>query len=301
MKQTNYALITPARNEEAFIGKTIEAILAQTILPQRWVIVSDGSFDRTDEIVAAYTQKHRFIQLLRVDGPGEKKDFGSKVRAFRAGYDQLEASSYAFIGNLDADITFGPNYHEQIFEKFQADPNLGVAGGIVLEPCENRFVPQNTSLNSVCGSVQLFRRECYESFGGYIPIRTGGVDAAAEIQARMHGWTVQTFPEIQVYAQRKVSTGGATVYHTRFRQGISNCVLGYHPLFQIASSLSRLADRPFLIGSTCTLLGYAWASLTGRERAMSEEAVKYLRSEQLSRIASYFHTDKRSTTNGRKP
>jgi hypothetical protein len=294
MKELEYALVTPARNEESFIERTIESVLSQTIVPQRWVIVSDGSIDRTDEIVARYSQKHSFIRLLRASGPGDKKqkDFGSKVMAFRAGYSLLSGAEYEFVGNLDADITFSPQYHEQILGKFQANPKLGVAGGIVLEPYGDGFVPQNTSMNSVCGSVQLFRRTCYESFGGYVPLRRGGIDAAAEIMARMRGWTVQTFPEIQVYSQRPVSTGGATVYHTRFRQGISNWLLGYHPLFQIASSLSRLADRPFVVGSTCTLLGYVWAYSSGCKPAMPDEAVRFLRSEQMERIAHHFRREK---------
>jgi biofilm PGA synthesis N-glycosyltransferase PgaC len=298
VKQIEYALVTPARNEESFIAKTIESVLSQTILPRRWVIVSDGSTDRTDEIVATYSQRHSFIQLLRAGVPAgnKKKDFGSKVMAFRAGYDLLRGVAYDFVGNLDADITFAPQYHEQILEKFHASPALGVAGGIVLEPYRNRFVPQNTSLNSVCGSVQLFRRACYESFGGYVPLRRGGVDAAAEIMARMHGWTVQTFPEIQVHSQRPVSTGGATIYHTRFRQGMSNRLLGYHPLFQIVSSLSRLADRPFVVGSACTLLGFAWGYCLVRTPALPDEVVKFLHSEQMARIASHLRHDDRSNS-----
>src|ERR1700679_556645 len=101
-----YALVTPARNEESFIAKTIESVLAQTILPQRWVIVSDGCTDRTHEIVAASSEQRSLVALPRAGGPAgtKKTDFGSEVRAFRAGYERLSGVPYDFVGNLDADI-----------------------------------------------------------------------------------------------------------------------------------------------------------------------------------------------------
>jgi glycosyltransferase involved in cell wall biosynthesis len=284
----DYALVTPARNEEVYIQRTIEAVVSQTVLPQKWVIVSDGSIDRTDEIVRTYAKKYALIQLLRAGEKGQR-NFGSKVRAFQAGYDELAATSYEFVGNLDADVTFDPDYYERILQKFWANPKLGVGGGIISELVGNIFVNQNTSTNySVAGAVQLFRRDCYEAFGGYVPISRGGIDAAAETMARMHGWKVQTFPEIQVRHHRRMSTGGATILHTRFRRGISNYILGYHPLFQIASSLSRLAEKPFLIGSTCTLFGYGWSCLRKHKRAMPDEVVRFLRAEQMARITPSF-------------
>jgi glycosyltransferase involved in cell wall biosynthesis len=280
--------VTPARNEEVYIQRTIEAVVCQTVLPQKWVIVSDGSVDRTDEIVRTYAKKYAFIQLLRAEENGQR-DFRSKVRAFQTGYDELEGTSYEFVGNLDADVTFDPDYYDQVLQKFRANPNLGVAGGIISELVGNTFVNENKSANySVAGAVQLFRRDCYEAFGGYVPISRGGIDAAAEIMARMHGWEVQTFPEIQVRHHRRVSTGGATILHTRFRRGISNYILGYHPLFQLASSLSRFAEKPFLIGSTCTLFGYGWSCLRKYKRAMPDEVVRFLRGEQMARITPSF-------------
>lgn len=286
VNEKQYVIVTPARNEEAHLEKTIESVVTQTILPQKWVIVSDGSVDRTDEIAVEYARRHPFIEFLRVGEPNRigKKDFGAKVRAFRAGYERLNATPYHYVGNLDADITFAPGYFAEILRRFEENPRLGVAGGIVWEPTQTGFAPQRTSLNSVCGSVQLFRRVCYENFGGYIPMEMGGVDAAAEIQARMHGWQVQTFPDVPVYATRRVLTGGATVLHTRYRQGVSNYLLGYHPLFQMAASLQRIAQYPFVVGSVATLMGYGVSWVRGRRRSLPSEAIRFLRSEQMSRL-----------------
>jgi biofilm PGA synthesis N-glycosyltransferase PgaC len=58
-KPLTYALITPARNEARFIRQTIDSVAAQTIRPIKWVIVSDGSTDGTDDIVQRAMQEHR--------------------------------------------------------------------------------------------------------------------------------------------------------------------------------------------------------------------------------------------------
>ena len=282
-----YALVTPAKNEDAFIERTIQAVLAQTILPEKWVIVSDGSTDRTDEIVAKYAQSHGFIDFLRAGKQGQK-DFGSKVKAFRAGHELLGDIPYRFIGNLDADVTFSPDYYEQIMNRFEANPKLGVAAGGILELLGAKFVPQRGSLNSAAGSVQLFRRECYESFGGYIPIKGGGIDAAAEIMARMHGWEVQTFPELDVHHHRRMSTGSKNIFVGRFRAGVTNYLLGYHPLFHLVTCVRRAVHYPLIIGSVCSLAGYGWSWAKGLKRAMPDDAVKFLRSEQMARITPSF-------------
>ena len=291
MNRRPYVLVTPAKNEAACIQRTIEAVLSQTVLPKKWLIVSDGSVDQTDEIVSRYAGKHSFIELLRA-GQNGRKDFGSKVKAFHAGYAQLGDQPYDFLGNLDADVTFKGTYYEQMLEKFDSDPQLGVAAGIILELVKKRFLPQNISLNSAAGAVQFFRKECYDSFGGYVPIRSGGIDAAAEIMARMHGWKVRTFPEIPVYHHRRVTTGGKTILNSRFRQGTTNYLLGYHPFFQLMLCLRRVLDQPYVIGSVCALSGYGWSWFRRSPHVLPDEVVKFLRSEQIARIASPFSSQK---------
>lgn len=286
MKYRPYVLVTPAKNEDGYIGGVIESVLSQTVLPEKWAIVSDGSTDRTDEIVESYARKHSVIGLIRNGHDGQKKvrNFGSKALAFRAGYSSLADIPFEFIGNLDADITFDPDYFSSILARMECDPKLGLAGGAIMELIDGQYVNQNVSSNSVAGAVQLFRRECYESFGGYMPIARGGIDAAAEIMARMHGWKVQTFTDIGVRHHRRVSTGGKSMMHTRFREGITNYLLGYHPVFQLASSMSKLGRSPAVIGSISAILGYSWAGLRRKEKILTPEAVRFLRKEQMHRL-----------------
>src|ERR1035441_6547833 len=122
-----YILITPARNEAAFIEETIKAMIAQTVRPEQWVIVSDGSTDGTDEIVKKYAKQHAWIELLRVPERAERH-FAGKAQAFNAGHARIAERDYNVIGNLDADITFDPEYFDFLLRKFASNPRLGVAG-----------------------------------------------------------------------------------------------------------------------------------------------------------------------------
>lgn len=298
MTHASYVLITPARNEEAYIEKTLRSVVAQTVLPAKWVIVSDGSTDRTDEIVRRYAAAYSFIHLVRAQEQGQR-NFGSKVKAFKAGYESVGDIDYEFLGNLDADVSFPPNYYENILGRLHRNPSLGIAGGIIVELVNNRFVPQKNSPNSVAGAVQLFRRACYEEIGGYIPITSGGIDSAAEIMARSRGWKVQTFRELEVLHHRRVSNVGTHILKARYRQGVTHYLLGYHPLFQIIKCAYRSIEKPYVLGSLFVLCGYCRSSLLRLQRPMPADAVQYFRREQMERMRSVFRTLKIKENRGR--
>ena len=278
-----YVLITPAKNEEANICKTIESVIAQTVLPSAWVIVSDGSTDRTDELVKEYEKKHPFIHFLRNESPAAK-DFSSKVNAFNKGFAALKIKNYSFIGNLDGDVSFEPNYFGKIISLMQQQPKLGIAGGLVHEVYNGQVKPMKTSLNSVAGAVQLFRRECFEGIGGYMPIKMGGIDSAAEICARAQGWDVITYPKFKVFHHGRVLTGKGNPVQAMYQMGLSHYMLGYHPLFHVASSFSRLLHRPLFVGGVSFLLGYCVGFCRKQKIVLPVEVVQFLRKEQMSRL-----------------
>ena len=284
MHQPLYVLITAARNEERFIDALIESIRAQTILPQRWVIVSDGSTDKTDERVMDRAAEVDFIQLLRLDRRGER-NFGSKAHAINAGYECLQKITHKFVGILDADVSLEPTYYASMMDKFAQHPNVGVAGGMILDNYHGTYRPQQLSEQwSVGGPIQMFRRECFAAVGGYHPMVSGGVDAVAEVMARMHGWQVRTFPDVQVMHHRQTGTASHGLGRACFRRGIQDYRLGYHPLFMLLRCLYRIFERPPLGGSAVTLSGYCWAALRQTPRQVPPPFVRFLRREQLSRL-----------------
>lgn len=277
-----YVLITPAYNEELFIEKTIQSVISQTTIPKKWVIVSDGSIDRTDEIVKRYEEKYHWIELVQL--PRHKdRHFASKVQAFNAGYLILKDLHYDIIGNLDADITFDEGYFEFLLKKFNEYGDLGVAGTPFVEGLKH-YDYRFTNIEHVSGACQLFRKECFEEIGGYIPIKGGGIDWVAVTTARMKGWRTRTFTEVTCFHHRSIGTGnsGKLVYF--FRHGKKDYYLGGHPIWQIFRSVYQMKHRPYILSGLFLFSGYAWAGLRRPKRPVSEDLVRFYRKEQMDRL-----------------
>ena len=293
MNHDGYVLITPARNEEAYIEQTIRSVIAQTVLPRKWVIVSDGSTDRTDAIVAAYCARHDFMQLVSSRGDAQR-NFGSKVQAFAAGYAVLEDMPYGYLGNLDADVSFDPDYFASVLQAFARDHTLGIAGGIIQELINGRYVTQIVNLNRVAGAVHLFRRACYEAVGGYIPLEYGGIDAAAEIMARAKGFRVRTLPELKVTHHRRVGFSSRSKLAKRFmRWGRMHYSLGYHPAYYVCLCGYKMFQRPYFFHGMLIMLGYLSAWIEQEKRAVPDEFIRHLRHEQLHKLFPVFKRERR--------
>ncbi len=279
-----YVLITPARNEDAYIEKTIQSVIKQTIPPLKWVIVSDGSTDRTDEIVKGYLKKHKFIQLLRREGDN-RRNFGSQVRAINAGYNLMQGLEYDFIGNLDADVSFGDDYYETLLKRFIDNTRLGLAGGFIFEKRNGQFKSRPFNrISSVAHAVQLFRRSCFEDIGGYVPLKYGGPDWHAEVSARRGGWEVKSFPDLPVY-HHKPGLSAEGQYKGGFREGRMDYSLGSLPLFEVFRCLARVR-RPYgPLYSIYRFAGFSWGYLIREERPVAKDFIEYLRKEQKRRIA----------------
>ena len=282
-----YVLMTAAYNEEASIAQTIESVIAQSILPKRWVIVSDASSDRTDEIVNAYAANHDFICFLRRSrAPG--RSFGSKVSALQQGCKLLDDVDSEFIGNLDADVTIGPTYFQDLIARFDQNPRLGVVGGYVYEESNGEFRSRRGNRTySIAHAGQFLRRECYRAIGGYVVLEYGGEDWHAQTSARMLGWEASAFPEIKILHHRHTGTGDNVVRH-RFRQGRMDYSFGSRPLFETLKCLERLPDAPFLIGGFARLAGFFWSCILREKRPVSAEFMAFLRKEQTGKLASLF-------------
>mgnify|MGYP001636539274 CR=1 FL=1 len=279
----SFVIITPAHNEDAFIEKTIASIIIQTIRPIRWIVVSDNSTDQTEEIVEKYLKDYDFIRLVTVKRTGERH-FANKVRAFNKGLSELDINDYQYIGNLDADISLESDYFQKLLAEFNNDPSLGLAGGMVSTAIGNKYISQEVALDSVAGAVQLFRRKCFEQIGGYIPLRYGGIAAAAEIMVRMNGWRTRTFDKLQVLEHRRTGTATVGIFASKVREGLRFQSLGYGFLFMFLRCIYRLKDRPRIIGSIAVLSGYIYGMIKSSPKALPLDVVKYLRAEQKDKL-----------------
>ncbi|MBN2323604.1 MAG: glycosyltransferase family 2 protein [Spirochaetes bacterium] len=278
----SYVLITPAHNEEATIEKTIQSVIKQTVLPLRWIIVSDGSTDRTDDIVQKYSKTYEWIRLIRLPERKER-NFAAKVEAFNAGYNLLREIEYDIIGNLDADITFEKDYFEFLLEKFEQDSLLGVTGTPFVED-GSHYDYNFTNIEHVSGACQLFWRECFESIGGYFPLKEGGIDWIAVTTARMNGWHTRTFTEKVCYHHRKVGTGNASSIGAWIKRGRKDYLLGGHPVWQLFRIFYQMKNKPYVLSGLFLFLGYALAVIRRKERPVSQELMSFYRKEQMNRL-----------------
>lgn len=276
--------MTAAHNEENFIEGAIESVLSQTLLPRRWVIVSDNSTDRTDEIVGSYARQHDFIRLLhRTRAPG--RDFGSKVIALQYGYKLLEDVEYDFIGNVDADVTFQPSYFEELLRHFQQLPDLGLVGGFLYENSGGEYRSLRTNdVRNVGHAAQLVRRECYRAIGGYTVLKYGGEDWYAQTRARMQGWRVEALPQLKIFHHRH-TTGGSSPLRNAFRQGRLDYSFGSDPVFEILKCLRRIPERPYFVNAFARLAGFIWPYLRREPKAVRDDFAAFLRSEQKRRVS----------------
>jgi glycosyltransferase involved in cell wall biosynthesis len=285
-KRPAYVLITPARNEAQFVELTLKSMIQQTLRPLKWIVVSDGSTDGTDDIVRKYIPDNPWIDLVRM--PERKaRHFAGKVYAFNAGYDRVKNLDFEIVGNLDADVSFEPDHFEFLIGKMAENPKLGLAGAPFREGTyqyDYRF----TNIENVWGGCQLFRRECYESIGGYTPVKGGGVDHIAVVSARMKGWRTRTFTEKVCIHHRRMSTEGQSALKAKFKLGAKDYSFGNHPLWELFRTAYQAANPPLVVGGLALGAGYFWSFLRGTEMSVNRDLVAFTRREQMQRLKTLF-------------
>lgn len=284
-----YVLITPSRNEERFIQKTLDSMVAQTVLPLRWVIVDDGSTDRTGEMADAFARRYPWIEVVHRPRQLERS-FAGKVHAFNAGFERVRGLDYEVIGNLDSDLSFEPDYLEFLMGKFAEDAGLGVAGTPFIENGYDSARDSFEGENHVAGGCQLFRRKCWEDVGGYVPNRAGGIDWVAVTTARMKGWKTRSFAEKRFNHYRALGTAQRGVLASLFSYGEKDYYLGNSPLWEIFRVTYRLVKPPLLLGGLAVLAGFCSAALRRTQRAVSPELMRFHRREQMKKLKAILST-----------
>lgn len=282
-----YVLITPARNEETFIEKTLESVTNQTLPPERWVIVNDGSTDGTTGKIRPYLAKYPWIQL--VDLPiHRERSFAGKVFAFNAGLEAVKDVDYAVIANLDADVLFDAEYFDFLISQFKKDPKLGVAGTIFKEEGYSSDTDSFEGEAHVSGGCQMFRRECFEQIGGYKPNKAGGIDWIAVTHARMIGWHTRAFREKAYFHHRRLGTAERGRLASSFSYGEKDYYLGGHPVWEFFRVGFRMTKPPYILDGAALGFGYLWAGIRRTHRPVSDELMRFHRKEQMKKLRAIF-------------
>jgi biofilm PGA synthesis N-glycosyltransferase PgaC len=301
-------LITPARNEEKNLERTISAVIAQTARPVKWIIINDGSTDSTPQIAERYAEAYDWIE--RFDMPAHRdRSFAAKAHCLNAAWKRVGALDYGVVGNLDADVTFEEDYLEFLLQKFAGNPMLGVAGtpfreGTGYDSAHDSF----EGTNHVAGGCQLFRRACFEDVGGYVPNKAGGVDWIAVTTARMKGWQTQSFSEKHFFHHRSLGTAERGRLGMLYSYGEKDYYLGGSPLWEICRVAYRIGKPPRVVGGLALGLGFMAAAIRRKARPVSAELMHFHRAEQMKKLKAIVATaallrrvDKFNVTKGDTP
>jgi len=291
-----YVLITPARNEAQFIELTIKSVVAQTVRPIKWIIVSDGSTDGTDDIVRKYAVDHPWIELVRMP-ERQERHFAGKAHAFNAGRASVTDLVFNVIGNLDADVSFEADHFEFLVAKFTEDARLGVVGAPFREE-KFQYDYRFSNIENVWGGCQLFRRACLDDIGGYVPVKGGCVDHIAVVSARMRGWKTRTFTEKVCLHHRVMGTAERGGLAAKFRAGVKDYSVGYHPVWELFRTFYQMKHRPFFIGGLVLGSGYTWSMVRRVKRPVSNDLVAFTRREQMQRLSRFLSRMARAKAGG---
>ena len=285
MVKLSYVLVTAARNEEKYIGKTIKSVIAQTLLPKKWMIVSDSSHDRTDDIVNQQAATHPWIELVRI-AKHDSRQFSNQAVCLNLGYGGVRNLAFDIIGFLDADVSFEEGYFEFLTNQFSKIPKLGVAGTPYLEDSYDIGKDYFYDRYHVHGACQLFRRECFEEIGGFIPIEIGGHDKVAVTLSRLNGWETRSFDEKRWTHHRRIGFGGKNTLSVRLKYGYKDYILGNHPFWEVFRGIYQMGHKPYFIGGLLLLIGYFYLFFSRKRRPVPMEYVAFHRQEEISRLKS---------------
>jgi len=286
-----YVLVTAARNEEDFIEKTLTSVTTQTKLPERWIIVDDGSTDRTADIADAFADRFSWIEVIRKPAR-QDRNFAGKADAVNSGFEIARRETvFDIIGNVDADISFESDYMAFLLEQFVQNPHLGVVGTPFTQ--DGGYDSTKDSFegeNYVAGPCQLFRYRCFLDIGGYVPNRAGGVDWIAVITARMNGWKVRSFSEKRYHHCRTLGTAGKSALRALFSYGEKDYYLGGSPVWQLFRVAYRMTKKPAFTGGLALLFGYCWAAFRRVKRPVTPDLIRFHRREQMKKLRAIFRT-----------
>ncbi len=279
-------LITPARDEAAFLANTARAMVAQTRPPDLWLVVDDGSTDDSPRILRSLAAKVPFLRVLRA--PSQEADRGAdrltlaaEARAFNAGLATVDLADYTHVGKLDADVELPPDYLERLLARFAAEPRLGIAGGTLLERGAHGWRPTKVPAHHVRGALKLYSRECFEAIGG-IEERLGW-DTIDETYARMRGYATRSLPELEARHHRPVATRGGTL-RGRARHGQCAYILRYGLPWVLARSFKVATQKPFVLSGFAFLYGYLNALLNSQPKVEDDGFKRFVRGELRTRV-----------------
>lgn len=283
MNSPRYLVISPVRNEEEFLQRTIDSMVAQSLHPLQWIIVDDGSADETARIAQAAARQHSWIAVVQRSDRGFRQAGGGVMDAFYDGYNLIRNHPWQFLVKLDGDLSFSPDYFRDCLRRFEMEPKLGIGGGRICKTVGGNLEPESKidPAFHVRGATKIYRRECWEEIGGLI--RAPGWDTVDEVKANMLGWTTETFTDLQLLHYRPAGEAYGQ-WSNLIKNGRANYVAGYHPVFMFLKCVRRFFEKPYFIGGIGLWVGFASAYFTRVPQLAEKDTIRYFRRQQMNRL-----------------
>ncbi len=277
-----YVIISPVRNEEEYVGKTIDSVIKQTILPVEWIMVNDGSSDKTAEIITRYMLQYPWIKLINLKDRGFYYPGTGVVHVFQKGLEQVLTNNWDFLVKLDCDLEFRNDYFEQIFAEFIINPRLGIASGCTYKPVKGDLVRESAQPDHPCGASKVYRKDCWKEIGGLLPVP--GWDLADILKARMLKWDTRCFFELKLTHFRPGGSRRKGLVKPKFLQGRFEYRHGYSFFYTFLKASKNIFSKPVVIGSIGKVAGYIWAFASRDPYLFDPEMRKFLRSKHREYI-----------------
>jgi glycosyltransferase involved in cell wall biosynthesis len=278
-------LVSPCRDEEATLERTIACVQAQTLPPVRWVIVDDGSRDRTPQILEKAASEIPWLRVVHRPDRGHRELGSGVIDAFEEGLASIGVG-YDFVGKLDVDLEFSPRYLERILGYFEADPRLAAASGKVYRREGDRLVEEFMIDEMVAGQFKLYRREAFERIGGFVHgLMWDGIDFH---RARIAGYRTASLgdPELRIIHLRLMGSSDRGIHRGRLRWGRGQWFMGSSLPYVIASGIFRMREKPYVIGGLTIVAGYLLAAARREPRYGDPMFRDELRRWQHRRLAA---------------
>lgn len=275
--------ILPVRDEEQYLGRMLDSLLAQTAPPELIVIVNDGSTDGTVDLVRRYQEKSPLIKLI--DGPPSTKRNYRVVEVFNRGYELVRDTPSTYVSKLDADLVFPPDYFERVLGVMDADPDVGMAAGVMYEMIHGQETRYRSPQNHVVGPLKTMRRSAFDAMGGFMPVL--GWDIIDHVQMRQLGYRTVAFPDLRVLHLRRHASAGGNILRGNMRMGHGAYVIGSHPLFIVGRSIYRMFETPYVTGGLAFGYGYFRSWFANLPRIENRDLIRALRREQLYRLVHF--------------
>ena len=271
----DYHIVIPAHNEEAFLERTLNSILKQTLLPKKVIIVNDNSTDHTEEIIDRFIAKSDVFEKLNATSSSEHMPGSKVINAFQKGFKLVEDDPYDFIVKLDADLILPNHYFEIIANHFKNDSRIGVAGGFIYEKNETGNWELNHPMDTdhVRGAFKAYSKPCFTAIGGLK--NAMGWDTIDELLAQYHGFTVHTDPELKVKHLRP--TGKAYNKKAKRLQGKAMYTMRYNIMLTCIASIKMALKQKSITSLWNNVIGYFEASLKSTPYVVTKEEGKFIR------------------------